>query len=291
VATIAAFHAVAGGTNSSYIFFNNASGETGRIASVNGGTMVFYNNGTQERMRISSAGYVGIGSGFSPTAPLDIRASYAAITLTDTDGTNQKGDITQNGGVLLLGSRNNTANGEIKFVGKGGGGFDEYAKFDANGRFFVGTPSFGGEDGITFAPNFSNGAPQQIFNRASTTSTSFVMRFRNGGTNVGGISHTSTSTSYNESSDVRLKENIVDAPSASNDIDAIQVRSFDWKVDGSHRKYGMVAQELQTVAPEAVSEGDTEEDMMGVDYSKLVPMLVKEIQSLRARVAQLEGDN
>ena len=53
----------------------------------------------------------------------------------------------------------------------------------------------------------------------------------------------------------------------------------------------MVAQELQSVAPEAVSQGETEEDMMGVDYSKLVPMLVKEIQSLRARVAQLEGEN
>ena len=53
----------------------------------------------------------------------------------------------------------------------------------------------------------------------------------------------------------------------------------------------MVAQELQSVAPEAVSEGETEEDMMSVDYSKLVPMLVKEIQSLRARVAQLEGAN
>jgi len=91
-------------------------------------------------------------------------------------------------------------------------------------------------------------------------------------------------TSYNTSSDQRLKENIVDAPSASDEIDAIQVRSFDWKADGSHQKYGMVAQELQSVAPEAVSEGETEEDMMGVDYSKLVPMLVKEIQSLRALV-------
>ena len=222
---------------------------------------------------------------------MDIRASYAAIALTDTDGTDQRGDITQNGGVLLLGSRNNTANGEIKFVGKGGGGFDEYAKFDANGRFFVGTPSFSGEGGVTFAPDFSNGAPQQVFNRASTTSVSVVMRFRNGGSNVGQISYNSTSTSYITSSDQRLKDNIVNAPSASDDIDAIQVRSFDWKADGSHQKYGMVAQELQTVAPEAVSEGDTEDDMMGVDYSKLVPMLVKEIQSLRARVAQLEGDN
>ena len=105
------------------------------------------------------------------------------------------------------------------------------------------------------------------------------------------ISVTSAATAYNTSSDQRLKDNIVDAPSASDDIDAIQVRSFDWKADGSHQKYGMVAQELNTVAPEAVSTPEDPEEMMGVDYSKLVPMLVKEIQSLRARVAHLEGAN
>jgi len=92
---------------------------------------------------------------------------------------------------------------------------------------------------------------------------------------------------------IMLASNANDAALAVNRVGsngdvAIQVRSFDWKTDGSHQKYGMVAQELQSVAPEAVSEGATEEDMMGVDYSKLVPMMLKEIQSLRARVAQLE---
>ena len=53
----------------------------------------------------------------------------------------------------------------------------------------------------------------------------------------------------------------------------------------------MVAQELVTVAPEAVSQPEDPEEMMGVDYSKLVPMMLKEIQQLRARVAQLEGAN
>jgi hypothetical protein len=52
----------------------------------------------------------------------------------------------------------------------------------------------------------------------------------------------------------------------------------------------MVAQELAVVAPEAVSVPENPEDMMGVDYSKLVPMLIKEIQSLRNRVATLEGN-
>jgi hypothetical protein len=72
-------------------------------------------------------------------------------------------------------------------------------------------------------------------------------------------------------------------------IDAIQVRKFDWKADGSHQDYGMIAQELLEVAPEAVSVPEDSEEMMGVDYSKLVPMLIKEIQSLRNRVAQLEA--
>jgi hypothetical protein len=106
---------------------------------------------------------------------------------------------------------------------------------------------------------------------------------------VGSVSVTTTATAYNTSSDQRLKENIVDAPSASDDIDAIQVRSFDWKADGEHQKYGMIAQELLEVAPEAVSAPEDPEEMMGVDYSKLVPMMLKEIQSLRARVAQLES--
>jgi hypothetical protein len=53
----------------------------------------------------------------------------------------------------------------------------------------------------------------------------------------------------------------------------------------------MIAQELLESAPEVVHQPENTEQMMGVDYSKLVPMLVKEIQSLRARVAQLEGAN
>jgi len=45
-----------------------------------------------------------------------------------------------------------------------------------------------------------------------------------------------------------------------------------------------------TVVPEAVYQPEDAEQMMAVDYSKLVPMLVKEIQSLRVRVAQLESN-
>ena len=124
-------------------------------------------------------------------------------------------------------------------------------------------------------------------NRLSADGT--ILNFRKDGSTVGSISVTGSATAYNTSSDQRLKENIADADDAGSKIDAIQVRKFDWKADGSHQDYGMIAQELLTVAPEAVSQPEDPEEMMSVDYSKLVPMMLKEIQELRARVAQLES--
>ena len=176
----------------------------------------------------------------------------------------------------------------------------ERMRITSSGNLLVGTTSVLAttkfslvSTGNGFAVQAGNGSVGSYMTNTSGTANWQPFSFNNNGTSfsqIGSITCTASATAFNTSSDQRLKDNIVDAPSASEDIDAIQVRSFDWKADGSHQKYGMVAQELQSVAPEAVSEGATEEDMMGVDYSKLVPMLVKEIQSLRARVAQLEGE-
>ena len=114
--------------------------------------------------------------------------------------------------------------------------------------------------------------------------------FAYAGASIGSISQSgTTAVLYNTTSDARLKTNIVDAPAASVLIDSIQVRSFDWISDSSHQRYGMVAQELFEVAPEAVHQPVNPTDMMAVDYSKLVPMLIKEVQSLRARMAALEA--
>ncbi len=128
-------------------------------------------------------------------------------------------------------------------------------------------------------------------NHASGTGSGVAYAtFKYNQSTVGSITqHGTSATLYNTSSDQRLKENIADADDAGSKIDAIQVRQFDWKADGSHQDYGMVAQELQTVAPEAVSAPENPDEMMGVDYSKLVPMLVKEIQTLRSRITALEN--
>lgn len=128
-------------------------------------------------------------------------------------------------------------------------------------------------------------------NDSSSTSGVGFIYFQSNGTTIGSITRVAATSAvaYNTVSDQRLKENIADADDASALIDSIQVRKYNWKADGSHQRYGFVAQELVTVAPEAVHQPTDPDEMMAVDYSKLVPMLVKEIQSLRQRVAQLEG--
>ena len=175
-------------------------------------------------------------------------------------------------------------NGALRFYN--GASSSEMGRFDSFGNLLVGGTSYPNGSDTNWGVN--QGGVQASSRNTAATAVHYTFYNSNGA--VGSISTNGSTTSFNQSSDQRLKENIADADDAGSKVDAIQVRKFDWKADGSHQDYGMVAQELQTVAPEAVSATENPDEMMGVDYSKLVPMLVKEIQSLRARVAQLENN-
>ena len=162
--------------------------------------------------------------------------------------------------------------------------FTQAMTLDASGNLLVGSTSV-----VANANNFvySPGNAWGIFGHVSGTASGIdFTKFYYNGAQIGSISQSgTTAVLYNLTSDQRLKTNIVDAAPASALIDAIQVRQYDWKSDGSHQRYGFIAQELVTVAPEAVHQPADPEEMMAVDYSKLVPMLVKEIQDLRKRLA------
>jgi hypothetical protein len=163
---------------------------------------------------------------------------------------------------------------------------------DASGNLLVGLTSTTPSNALGFVVNNSNAGISyiQIQHASGTNSGAAYAVFYYNANPIGSITQSgTTAVLYNTTSDQRLKENIVDADSASSLVDSLQVRQFDWKSDGSHQRYGFIAQELVTVAPEAVHQPTDPEEMMAVDYSKLVPMLVKEIQSLRKRILTLEN--
>ena len=246
--------------------------------------------GESEKMRIDSSGNVGIGTSspqaakFSGTASgiLELAGTKPVINIHETDVTDAELYMGMSGGSAVIGT---TGNGQLIFQ-TGTSSTSEAMRIDSSGNLMVGLTSepTANQQGVFFSPDgFIKTS------RNGTTNKTHVQFFNNNGA-VGSIVTNASVTVYNTSSDQRLKENIADADDAGSKVDAIQVRQFDWIADGAHQDYGMVAQELLTVAPEAVSAPEDPEEMMGVDYSKLVPMLVKEIQSLRSRVQQLENN-
>jgi hypothetical protein len=287
------------GTANTFLKITDSNSTNGAFIGATTNDLNFYPNNSLA-VTMTAAGNVGIGIA-NPSA---YAAKNLVIAATDEEGITIVSDPAHQGYLMFadgtsgsqkyrgyLGYDHNIDNlnvissGTMKFYS--GDPATERMRLDSSGRLMVGlTSNIGGARLNIAHPTDCIG----VNLGPSASGERYFMYFTYNGTNVGSIRGNASSTSFNTSSDQRLKENIADASSASEDIDAIQVRSFDWKVDGSHQDYGMIAQELQAVAPEAVSGDADSEEMMGVDYSKLVPMMLKEIQSLRARINALETE-
>jgi hypothetical protein len=108
-----------------------------------------------------------------------------------------------------------------------------------------------------------------------------------------------TNNSYTAISDVKLKENIVDATSQWSDIKALQVRNYNFKEGQTHRQIGLIAQEVEPISPGLVYETpdrDAEGNDLGtttkvVQYSVLYMKAVKALQEAMERIEQLESSN
>jgi len=107
-----------------------------------------------------------------------------------------------------------------------------------------------------------------------------------------------TNNSYGGFSDIKLKENIVDATSQWSDIKALQIRKYNFKEGQTHTQIGLVAQEVELVSPGLVTESpdrDEEGNDLGtvtksVNYSVLYMKAVKALQEAMERIETLEAD-
>ena len=278
-----------------------------------------------QRMRIDSSGNVGIGTS-SPTVKLDVLgdAKFGATVNTGAGvttgvasielGSLRTGDgvahidfhgisggdyqsrAIRSGGVngALLLTNTGTGNFAIRQEGAGSILFDttntERMRIDSSGVFLVGTSST--FDNVSFLiTQVLGGLSTKIAGTGLTTQMSF---FNDNG-RVGYIGTSGTATSYNTSSDYRLKENIAPMTGALDTVLQLKPVTYKWKVDGSDGQ-GFIAHELQAVVPDCVTgekdavDAEGNPQYQGIDTSFLVATLTAAIQEQQALITQLQAD-
>jgi hypothetical protein len=173
--------------------------------------------------------------------------------------------------------------------------------------------------GTNFMSLSGNGYPPLRVRRGSDTGHC-VLFYGSSGTSssVGNITTSGSSTTYNTSSDYRLKENVVDITGATERVKQLQPKRFNFIVDADTTVDGFLAHEVSSIVPEAITgthnevevwkegeelpegvsvgdnklddEGNTIPVYQGIDQSKLVPLLTASLQEAITKIETLETE-
>jgi hypothetical protein len=237
--------------------------------------------GGSERARIDSSGRLGVGVSSNLSARLTVSGRVDIGANWGTDGSTLHIDseaIASNGAQIRVSYWGGGPYGPLRFNTGGA----ERGRFSAAGDFqlYI-TPAKDGQlqwtdnaGGSVRAFIYANGNPELIAQCGGS----------------GGVKLTSGATSWVSASDIRSKDIIEHITDAITKVTTLSSIIYSFKDDEQQtRRVGLVAQELLEVLPEAVYVPTKEEELLGVRYAEVVPLLVAAIKELNTRLAALEG--
>ena len=306
-----------GTSGNAQIHFSDTSGNgQGRLIYAHANdSMQIYTAGS-ERMRIDSSGKVGIGT---TTIGEKLTIGDGDLKFYNSDeGNNHRTTFIefQNSSNRITSESNFGSDGSsayaagYKFSTKNytGSAFETVTSFviQANGNVGIGTTSpdrlldviKGGTNVARFQQTTNNQGSDHacitLRHAAATSSAQGVgMVFQNtGGSDVGSIRFGS-STSYNTSSDYRLKENVTAISDGITRLKTLKPKRFNFIADAKTTVDGFLAHEV-TAVPEAITgtkdevDSDNNPIYQGIDQSKLVPLLTAALQEAVAKIEVLE---
>jgi hypothetical protein len=299
-----------------------------RVESDDNANMIFVDGGNDS---------VGIGTG-SPHSGAKLHivdgagtvptmAAGDVLTIQNNDGTGDNAGFTSIAGTAGVSYINFGDSGDKNIGGLNYYHSDNTLRFYANasermritssGTVHIGTTSEadGSTGGVTFSADSSD--RKNLICATTTTSNVELAEFRNPNGTVGTIKSNGSSTSFNTSSDYRLKENVVPMTDSIDRLKELNPSRFNFIADADKTVDGFLAHEVSDYVPEAISgEKDamrTEEyevepavlnddgniiteavmgereviDAQGIDQSKLVPLLTGALQEAVAKIEEL----
>lgn len=300
-------------------------GEESITATADGAVKLYYDNA--EKLATTSAGVDVTGTITADSLTVDtntlavdstnnrvgIGTSSPAVKFQVSDATTDFSALINNstasGNGLKIQAGDNSGDRILQLDDKDG---NERMRVTSIGEILVGkTVTSYATTGI----KFGNNGRMQVSNAVGSDNIALdkdvagnLMYFSVNTTGVGTIYTNGSSTSYNTSSDYRLKENNTPITNATERVKQLNPIRFNFIKDPDTTVDGFLAHEVAEVVPEAVSgEKDataevniydednnvigTETEIVpqGIDQAKIVPLLVATIQELEARITALEA--
>jgi hypothetical protein len=301
------------GSVNSFLAYSNSAGTT--LSEQRALPIVFETTGTS-RMTLDASGNLGLG--VTPSAwdgtlvkAIQLADNGASLSSFSTGNTSSKFAILSNnayydsGGWKYLQSATSAqyriANQEHQWYNAPSGtagnaiSFTQAMTLTSAGRLLLGTTTDNTVDLLQVAGSVSTTGVIKVneANGLAIGSVAGVRRIQwNTSTNELEVYNSSNAyapigaSAFNVRSDYRLKTDLKDFVGIDI-VNLLKVYDYEWKSDKS-RSYGVLAHELQSVIPYAVTGMKDGEMMQGVDYSKIVPVLVKAIQELKTELDTLK---
>jgi len=270
------------------------------------------------KVHMASDGKVGIGE----TAPLTKLHIGTGVAFTPDAGTDQL-IVENNGNSAIQLVANTSSKSEIMFSDTtrnvGGLSYDHgsnFVQFNTNssermrinsvGQLQIGTTVERNNSFVCIKSDSTNQNGMEIRTHANNDAIRF---YSSDSTSAGAVTVNGSSTTYSTSSDYRLKENVDYTFDATTRLKQLKPCRFNWIADDTNTALdGFIAHEVSSIVPESIigekdatkvqdvfdSDGvktgtETVPEYQGIDQSKLVPLLVKTIQELEARITALES--
>lgn len=295
---------------------------------------VFQGNGT-ELARITSSGNVGIGTS-SPGASLETVSAYnASIWAKSTNNEVPISAFNSSNSRATIGFKGSTSTNEYNVrVGADGNDFiaytsntermritgGGYTKISNNGTYVGSTASYheinqSANSNTLFVKATDASYTETLIvadtTRGAGTACLFLFGLANGVNTIkifnnGNIQN--TNNSYGAISDIKLKENIIDATPKLDDLLKVKIRNYNLIGDET-KQIGVIAQEIEQIFPSIIDETEDFEEIEIIDedgnvtkekqslgtttksvkYSVFVPMLIKAIQEQQQQIEELKA--
>jgi len=288
---IARFNGTTGKLLQNSVALLNVSGDLSTPGSISGGALTSAASITASSFFLSSTVNAILGTSAAGTVflrPNGGGSSTGQMTVAATGAATVNGSLTTTGAATIGDAL--TANNVAIFNVSS----NEICRVDSTSLDIGKTsPSLATVGTSFFGTGSSRGLFQSVrdhavvgqFNVINPVGTETVIEFQTSGTAKGSVTINGSTTAYNTTSDRRLKENPRPFDSGAI-LDKLKVYQFDWKAGGSG--YGVFAQEAVKVFPDAVAKGKGKKHWQ-VDYSKYVPLLIRECQNLREEIKALKA--